>query len=319
MVANTGLYLATPPVALLGGTGGTTAPPPGDYPWRPFSATTSPWNVEIVWSGATTASLGTSLSQLWGGTGHAWVSNEQAGAFIFHEDGGSIPWAIFDARNNRTVSVRAPSNFGPANNSTDYNAQLFTTSGVAWDFYQLTINGSGSASCAGAQSTSLSGIGVGTGLYPNGTKAGFRASGFPWSAGCITLADWQNQVIPHALVVALGAGLQSPPVYPAVSQDSGGYSGGSLPQGRLMGIPPWVTKPSGMSTIGSLAWDAAAKYGVYVGDRTGGWSFVGDFGPQSPLPGSVVDPLRYAPFDGDKIVAALVAVTHGKPSIPNHA
>lgn len=320
MVENWGLYYQTPAVPLLVDTGGTTPPPPppGSYPWRPFSATTSPWNVEIGWATATTSALPRPANQLWGGTGHAWVSNEQAGAFIFYEDSSSITWSIFDARNNRTLSLRAPSSFGPANNTTDYNAQIFTTAGVAWDFYQLTINSPGSASCAGAASTSLSGPGVGA--FGSATKIGFRAANFPWSAGCITLDDFNNGIIPHALVVALGGDdLLNGYLYPATAQDSGGYAaGGVFPQGTLLGIPPWVTKPAGMSTIGSLAWDAAARWGIYVGDRTGGLSFVGNYGPQKRLLASMVDPLRYAPFDGDKIIAACVVVKHGKQSIANH-
>lgn len=320
MLTNSGLYYATPPSELL--IGSAPAPPPpvqGSYPWRPFSSTTSPWNVKINWGNATQSGLGRTPSQLFGATGHAWVNDETAGAYIFHEDAGSINWSVFDQRNNRTLALRAPSNFGPANSQTDFNTQLFTSSGVAWDFYQLVVSSPGTASCAGAASTSLTGTGVG--VFGSTTKVGFRASGFPWSAGCITLDDWNNGIIPHALVVALaGDDLQNGFVYPATAQDAGGYAaGGALPNGRLMGIPPSVTKPSGMSTIGSMVWDAARDYGIYVGDRTGGWVFVGDYGPQKRLPTSVVDPLRYAPFDGDRVVAALVAVTHGKPTIPNHA
>jgi hypothetical protein len=320
MVSNWGLYYATAPSDLLIDLGGTqpTPPPPGSYPWRPFSSTTSPWNVRIDWGNATQSGLGRTPAELFGATGHAWVNDEQAGAYIFHEDANSINWSVFDQRNNRTLALRAPSNFGPANSATDFNTQLFTSAGVAWDFYQLTTSSPGTGSCAGAASTALNGTGVGT--FGSTVKVGFRAAGFPWSAGCITLDDWNNRIIPHALVVALaGNDLQNGFLYPATAQDAGGYAaGGALPQGALMGIPPSKTKPSGMSTIGSMVWDAARDYGIYVGDRTGGWVFVADYGPQKRVTPAIIDPLRYSPFDGDRVVAALVRVTGGKPSIPHH-
>lgn len=315
------IRFSTPATLLVPAAGGVTPPPPTDpYSWRLFSPTSSPWNVKINWSTATTSGLGKTPSQLYGQTSHAYLSVDVSGAMIWYEDASSIPWSIFDQKNNRTVNVKAPSAFHPANNNTDYNAQLVTLAGTVWDFYQLTINSTGTATASGAIGVPNSGPGVGD--FTSKAKAGFRASGFPWSAGCVTLKDWQNGIIPHALVVALADGVLQQGVinYPAVSQDNPGYpAGGTLPQGTLLGIPPTATKPQGMSTIGSLMWDAHRDYGVYVGDRTGGWNWYADWSPQDQVPTTVVDPLRTAPYDGDKIVNALVVVKGGKPSIPNHA
>jgi hypothetical protein len=314
-----GFIFKSTAVTLIVPSGGVTPPPSTDtYPWRIFNPTTSPWNVPIDWSVATKSGLGRTPAQLYGATGHAYISSDVAGTMTFYEDSSSIAWSIFDQKNNRTVNVRAPSSLAPANNPTDFNAQLVLLDGTVWDLYGLTINSPGVATCLGTKGVPGSGTGVGD--FVTKANAGFRASGFNWAAGAITLRDYSNGIIPHAMVVALsGASLADPFVYPAVSRDATGAYTGTLPQGALMGIPPTTTKPQGMSTIGSLMWDAHRDYGVYVGDRTGGWNWYSNWAPQDQVPNSVVEPLRSAPYDGDKIVSALVRVTHGKPSIPNHA
>jgi hypothetical protein len=314
-----GLQTAVARAPLLVPTGsGAQPPPPTDvYPWRIFTSATSPWNTKINWGTAVTSGLGKAASGFYGQTGHAYISSDVSGTMTFYEDASSITWSIFDQKNNRTVSVKAPSNLAPANNPTDFNAQVVTLSGVVWDLYGLTINGTGSATCLGTNGASNTGMGVGD--FTTKANAGFRASGYNWAAGAITLKDYNAGIIPHALVVALnGAGLADPFVYPAVSRDATGAYTGTLPQGALMGIPPSTPKPAGMSTIGSLMWDAHRDYGVYVGDRTGGWNWYSNWGPQDRVPNAVVEPLRSAPYDGDKIVSALVRVRGGKPTIPHH-
>lgn len=297
--------------------GGSTPPPPSSdtYPWRLFSSTTSPWNVKINWTTATTSTPGRTPAQLYGQTGHAYLSNDVSGAFIFYEDSGSINWNIFNQKTGQNVSMRAPSNLAPANNNTDYNAQVVSLSGIVYDIYQLTINSTGNATASGIRTSSATGPGF-------GLNNGHRAAHFPWAAGCVTLDDWNNGIIPHALVVALGGDdLRSPLRRPAYGEDAGGYSttNGGLQQGTLLGIRPSTPKPSGMSVIGSLMWDAHRDYGVYVGDRTGGWNWYGNWGPQRRLPNSVIEAMRSAPYDGDKIVSNLVVVTNGKPTIADHA
>jgi hypothetical protein len=116
------------------------------------------------------------------------------------------------------------------------------------------------------------------------------------------------------------------PALPAMYQDSywnnaGSYTG-NVPMGTLFAIPPTSrggpTKPAGLSTIGSMVWDAVRDYGMYPVDSTGSFTWYADAG-DDPVQTSWVDPLRFGQQDGNKILVQTKMITHGKPSLSNHA
>jgi hypothetical protein len=143
-----------------------------------------------------------------------------------------------------------------------------------------------------ARGNAITGPGAGT---LGGKNDGVRATNFSLLGGLITSADLAAGKIDHALVVALtsdtlmGGGLtgctygqpcgEKAWIAPATAWDAGWW-GGPIKNGSRIGVPAGVPKPSGLSPLGSMVFDALQKYGAFVGDFAGGpWPmFSADYG-----------------------------------------
>jgi hypothetical protein len=133
-----------------------------------------------------------------------------------------------------------------------------------------------------ARGNAVTGPGAGT-LSNND---GVRAANFSWAAGLITRSDLDAGKIDHALVVALtqdtlmgggntghqgGISTSTPLAWraPATAWDAGWWTG-PIKMGSRLGIPAGTPKPAGLSSLGSMVFDALQKYGAFVGDYAGG-------------------------------------------------
>jgi len=99
---------------------------------------------------------------------------------------------------------------------------------------------------------------------------GVRASNFSWAAGQITGADIAAGTIDHALEVSLTSFQLASGRWtaPATAPERQGY--GTIQMGAKIGIPAGIAKPAGLSSIGSMVFDALQRYGAYAGDYAGG-------------------------------------------------
>lgn len=195
----------------------------------------------------------------------------------------SSPWntpigtgATYDSRTvtSGDVRVSAGNGYGICVGGAGYPLSAACNSGeghysiisgtTATEFYAGQA-ANGTVSCGSGCNritTNLAGSGVGVG-YDVATQ-------LSQLGGLVRQYDLNNG-IRHALAIALPFNVLSSAVqWPALSGDSYKASNtGFLPYGALLAIPPTVAKPAGLSAVGSLMWDAAVKYGVYVTDATG--------------------------------------------------
>ncbi len=175
-----------------------------------------------------------------------------------------------------TFHVHAPANM---HDGTDSDHVVFVIDGdtyyEVWNAHvdpaTMTVthgDPTGSRSYATGSITTSPGAGTLGGL-----NDGTRASNFSWGAGLITGRDLTNGKIDHALAIALTDAMYSNAytsyVPPATAWDNGGHTG-LIKTGMKLGIPPGTPRPAGLSSLGSMVFDALQKYGAYVGDFVGG-------------------------------------------------
>lgn len=331
--SNYGLYFASPVSTLQTGSGGTNPKPSGAQAvW-----TGGPWYTDIDWSSASIASSsGRTFSQWTGSLGHTYCNSDHtadAPTNTWHTQNSDPMWTITGMFNGNvnvggTARVNVPTGVYVAFAGGDQNLNVWNhDTGFHYDMYGVAnINNTNHTMTAQSiWQLHESADGWGTGVYPNGRARGVRAAGCQFSGGDITAADWRAGVINHGLAIAAArANWQAGTArLPAVKTDGGesGYTG-NVPLGTMLAIPPpsrgGPAKPTGMSQIGSMVWDAASKKGIYCVDSTGGFTWYADDG-NDPVTNSWVDPLRTAGGDGDRILNALRQVTNGKPTLANHA
>ena len=97
------------------------------------------------------------------------------------------------------------------------------------------------------------------------------ASGAPYGAGIITVADWLYGTINHPLALTVGFGTGTS-VLPAVHGDgSTSIASGGIPEGTLYFFESSVAAPSGMGTFEAMVFQALKTYGAYAIDSDGGY------------------------------------------------
>lgn len=320
-----------------GTTGGTGLPPAGTHAL--FSDTTSPTRKLIDWDAAVINNSALVTTSMFGTTGAPYVAIDDSGVRVYWTSSSTAGRLTVRSTiaNPGTYTFVCPAGIQPSTSRGDHPIQLIQPDGSWIDIYggptgQSNITWSGNSGSWTVEGVRQMGVHTnGTG-WPNpstGAKYGFAACGATVAAGAITPEDKQLGYIAHALALVFGNnGLRQGPVLPAKSEDSGSsaYSG-PFPQGALLAIPPTTrggtAKPSGMSTMGSMIWDAFTNYGGYVMDRTGGF-VIRAHSIQEP---GVTATLSSADFsqimnsastsDGRRIAAALRWVTSAKGA--NHA
>jgi hypothetical protein len=97
------------------------------------------------------------------------------------------------------------------------------------------------------------------------------ASGAPYGAGIITVADWLYGTINHPLALTVGFGTGTS-VLPAVHGDgSTSIGSGGIPEGTLYFFESGVATPSGMGTFEAMVFQALKTYGAYAIDSDSGY------------------------------------------------
>jgi hypothetical protein len=185
----------------------------------------------------------------------------------------------------QTFTVRAPAALAASTDSDHILVVADPTTGDYTEVWQAVVN------TTTHTVTSNPGPGWATGNMITGPCAGtltnndgVRAANFCWSAGAITGADLTAGTIDHALAVALPYDMLKPGAWraPATAWENAG--GGPIQMGSRIGIPANTPPPAGLSPIGTMIFNAAQKYGIFVGDFTGGqWPvFYADQGTVTP-------------------------------------
>lgn len=137
------------------------------------------------------------------------------------------------------------------------------------------------------------GTGVGGLLSAGSNSAGVRAANFSWMAGAITGYD-VDQVMTgkktdfgHALCVMLTTATMSTwGVSPPATAPNNGPNHGPINNGARLGIPANVNPPAEMDRdpLNMALWNTLKKYGMFVGDFTGGpWPIVQFDGSTAPI------------------------------------
>jgi hypothetical protein len=288
-----------PPVTTKATTPATTAAPapatttaPQTSGWTKQQVLTKPFNSSSYFNRPIAA--GTTFTRTSSFAGDpGWVNDEQSSLPVFFGS-TSDPLTTVTLQNNpsgiRSVKLHVPANAQPAPGSDSLILIVDLTTGDSWDLWNATRTGSTSFTAALGIKTNLAGTGFGNPSGP--VKAGTRASGASSLGGLITGENLKAGKIDHALAIAADNGnLMAKIVYPAVTGDNGWQTAykGSLPMGTHLGIPKSTAKPAGLSSIGSMVFDAFQNYGGYLLDRTGGFAIFAEPNTVSP---SQVDPLR---------------------------
>jgi len=141
------------------------------------------------------------------------------------------------------------------------------STGEAWEMWQMTYSsGAWSSTDAGYQADAHAAPGSFPGSY------GLSASGLAYSGVTITEADVHRGYIDHAIGLTVAWATYPPSgTYwpPAVRYDSGDTGGPNAPvEGMLLTWKAGTAKPSGLTPIASMVFDAIATYGAYVMDVT---------------------------------------------------
>jgi hypothetical protein len=113
------------------------------------------------------------------------------------------------------------------------------------------------------------------------------ASGAPYGAGLITVADWLSGSINHVLAMTVGFGTGSG-VAPAVAADgSTSIASGGIPEGTLFFFELSVAAPSGMGTFEAMVFQALKTYGAYAVDQDSGYFSIAmeNYGPWQTFQG----------------------------------
>lgn len=333
LIKDDGSYLFAPSTGPdTGPTGGL--PAPGAHAL--FNPTTSPTRVPIDWDAATINNSALITTSMYGSTGGPYVAIDDSGVRLYWTSSSTAGRLTVTSTiaNPGTYNLICPAGIQPSTSRGDHPIQIIQPNGNWVDIYggptgQATISWSGNNGTWRVEGIRVNGNYTTTTGWPqtNGTKFGFAACAATVAAGAITPEDKQIGYIAHALAIVLGnSGLRRGPVLPATSEDSGSSAYfGPFPQGAVLAIPPpsrgGPAKPSTLSTMGSMMWDALTNYGGYVMDRTGGFVFrvnpVQEPGVTATLTTSDFSQVSNASAseDGRLMCAAMRWVTGAKPSL----
>lgn len=228
---------------------------------RPFNAS-SPWNIPLP----TTTTFG--------------AAPNFAGAIPYTNNANYSNPVYATDPSNALATIHAPASWGfsaqtlqlrlPAgakgSDGTDGSMNVIDEpSGQVYAFWQVKQAADGSYTVKAWAVTPLNGTGWGS----NGKAAGISAVGSSYLGGIVTGENISRGVIDHGLSIALtGAALQKGWVAPAISGD--GYMATGIKEGTRLAIPSSTPKPTNLSPLGSMMWDALVKYGAYVTDQTVG-------------------------------------------------
>lgn len=252
---------------------------------RPFS-NASPWNTPTA--GGTAWFDTPSVHQLPdGSTRHWWVNTDSVGVWW---SSPTDPIWTFDLpdyvapawhrnRTATTLQMRAPANLVAGSDVDHILAVADPLSGDYVELWQASVDPATHTvtNLAGTPGWAIGNLKAGPGAGTMSNNDGVRAANFSWIAGLLTGADLTAGRIDHALVVALpndvlkGGGQTGTGAWraPATAWDAG-YWNGPVQMGSRLGIPATTPKPTGLSVMGSMLFDALQKYGAFVGDFAGG-------------------------------------------------
>lgn len=231
---------------------------------------------------------------------HWWVDNKAAN--IVHASATDPTWTLncptyiaTDYHRNRPAQtftgVHAPATVAAGGDS-DKILVLIQPDGTYHEFWQTVVDSSKHTITGQAWATGNAITGPGAGTLAN--NDGVRAANFSWAAGLITPEDIAAGVIDHALVVALADINTGPGAYvaPATAFENSGNGGVNL--GVRIGIPAGTAKPTNLTVLGGMVFDALVKYGAFVGDFA---ADDGQFYAQSTVTDAQITPL-YDYWDG---------------------
>jgi hypothetical protein len=201
-----------------------------------------------------------------------------------------------------TVQMRAPSTLTPQ--PPDGDGILLVADPVTGDYVEIwnaTVDASSLTGTGPVWATGNMITGLGVGDLTTNLNGGVRAANFSWGAGMITQADLSAGEIDHALLMCLPGEMVkggSPPTGPyraPATCGNGEWPTGPIEMGSKIGVPAGTSRPSGLSDLGNMVFDALQTYGAYVGDVCGGQAinFQGDGPSMDITPGTSID---YTPF-----------------------
>jgi len=249
---------ATSPVPDAKPTGWTL----GQIPFAPSSS----WNTPIA-AGATFGKLNWPAS-----TGYNYYVNWDAYSPAVHVSKPTDP----------LVQVAIPANWGwPAGNipvrvaagvtgaaGTDGEILIIdgTTAHNFWQF-KRTSNTTATAQAYGRADVVTD---SGWGSTSPFLSAGIVATGSSQLAGLLVQAETDAGEIGHALQIALDAALQKPGYTGEAIGGDGSSPSGIAQEGQRFAIPPGVSMPAGLSSLGQKVFRAMQTYGVFDIDVAGG-------------------------------------------------
>lgn len=141
------------------------------------------------------------------------------------------------------------------------------STGEVWEFWQAKYSGGAWTASSAAYAKAAKQPGA----FPNGYH--LSASGMPYTGTIVTLADVLRGSIDHAVSFEIAWATYQPSDTsywpPGTAYDSGDAGGNYAPaEGMLLTWAPGTTKPTGLTKIASLLFDAIQNYGAYVMDVT---------------------------------------------------
>jgi hypothetical protein len=140
--------------------------------------------------------------------------------------------------------------------------------GDVTDLYAVKVTQGGYSAAFYAESNLFTSTGFGTGSPF--LSAGVRAIGCSALGGLLLGSDLASGLINHALAIALPYSLLSGSIVaPAIAGDAGGGPG-VLREGARLAIPAGTPKPTTLSAVGSVVWDALVRYGALIVDQNTG-------------------------------------------------
>ena len=262
-----------------GGGGGGTPPPGGGYDLSrpPFSAA-SLWN-QAIRSGASYVRLAWPSP---GATPGNYEVTPQWGVYVAVD---SDPMVSVDVPASwgwpaGPINIRVPAGVGGGGGggSIPDNAIVIISGDIVWNFWRFhrTSDTTATAEAYGKAHVTDD---TGWGFHQTPTEendwqsnvgAGVGAAGNSEFAGMLIQAETDAGPINHALQMALSPELLLPGHIdpPAIAND-GTSPSGFAKEGQLLGIPPKVNAPGGLSPLGRKVFDAMKRYGVYITERGG--------------------------------------------------
>jgi hypothetical protein len=140
---------------------------------------------------------------------------------------------------------------------------------VVHNFWQFKRHGPVTASARSYGAANLK-TGSGWGHKSPFLSAGIVAAGSSQLAGLLIQAETDRGEIEHALQIAVESSLARPGAVGEAINSDGKNPRGIVQEAERLGIPPDVSPPSGLSSLGKKVFRAYQKYGAFVIDVAGG-------------------------------------------------